>query len=75
VDAHAPRAYAAAADAKLAAAQKAAAAYAQRQGDLGTLRGEQLGLEGEAQANVCVDCMRMSKFTAVHDWTPIRTCV
>jgi hypothetical protein len=29
-----------------AAAQKAAAAHAQRQGDLGTLRGEQLGLEG-----------------------------
>ncbi len=36
------------------------------QGDLGTLRGEQLGLEGEAQANI-VDCMRMSKFTAVHE--------
>jgi hypothetical protein len=93
VGARAPRAYAAAADATLAAeraeraspaakafftrasrhafftratpaaAQKAAAAHAQRQGDLGTLRGEQLGLEGEAQAN----CMRMSKFTAVHE--------
>ncbi len=34
-----------------AAAQKAGAAHAQRQGDLGTLRGERLGLEGEAQAN------------------------
>ncbi len=81
--ARAPEAYAAAADATLAAeraerasrhafftratpaaAQKAAAAHAQRQGDLGTLRGEQLGLEGEAQAN---DCMRMSKFTAAHE--------
>jgi hypothetical protein len=72
VGARAPRAYAAAADATLAAeraeraspaakafftratpaaAQKAAAAHAQRQGDLGTLRGEQLGLEGEAQAH------------------------
>ncbi len=82
--ARAPRVYAAAADATLAAerafftrasrhafftratpaaAQKAAAAHAQHQGDLGTLRGEQLGLEGEAQAN----CMRMSKFTAVHE--------
>jgi hypothetical protein len=69
VGARAPRAYAAAAHATLAAeraeraspaakafftratpaaSQKAAAAPAQRQGDLGTLRGEQLGLEGEA---------------------------
>ncbi len=40
-----------------AAAQKAAASHAQPQGDLGTLRGEQLGLE--------LDCMRVSKFTAV----------
>jgi hypothetical protein len=34
--------------------------HTQRQGDLGTLRGEQLGLEGKG-----VDCM--SKFTAVHE--------
>jgi hypothetical protein len=33
------------------AAQKAAAAHAQLQADLGSMQGEQLGLEGEAQAN------------------------